>query len=727
MKLHRRWRWAALIAAAVVALALGCEGRPLPPVALPVTILVDPGPFASIEAAAHGESSVTDWGDDDRARACTESFAATELRQFLARATGIAEREIALARPDRLPPAGDVFVLASQPSTPLLKSLLPRRVANSGGQRDGYSLRTMRRGGRGVFVIAGHSRSGTLYGTYAFLEMLGLRFYGMGDTGTVMPPRSPALPRTLRIEDAPRFATRGFWAFEPRGNRDFFLWMARNRMNLWTAEEHDPALLKKLGMRLTAGGHRAQADYLTPTALDPAGGRTRFAAHPEWYGLQGGTRRGDITGENGVNFCTSNADARRELASGLVQDLAAGRLRLADVVEVWPLDGGRWCECDRCREQGTPTDRWLDVVATVCAEVRDARAAGRLRRPVEVVAPAYLETLAPPTRPVSPDLDPAIASVAFFPYFRCYAHALADTSCTEMNVRLLQAYRGWAIAPGRHYTGPLTIGEYYNVSWVHSLPVLYPSVMGRDLPWYAVHGASGLMYMHVPTRLWGPWTLNHAVLARLLWDPGARADSVVAEFERRYFGEPPGSRRMQRYTAWLEGATANITAMVHCVGAFGTSGASGGRLADPRFPLFPLQHFQLESQAARDSRSPNQGPGMKVIDFWIRGAGDSLAAARVGADDPVVAARLADESRRFAYGEAMFGFWLGLIRIAAADRAHDDAAARATWPAVESAAARLRAVREEVQVAGSHADAPDGLAASQVVPTYEFFRRKYGR
>ena len=139
-------------------------------------------------------------------------------------------------------------------------------------------------------------------------------------------------------------------------------------------------------MRLTGGGHHVQADDLDPKAR-MEDGRTRFAVHPEWYGLRGGTRRGDIVGETGTNFCTSNAEARRELAHNLVGDLTRGSLLHADVVELWPLDGGAWCECDSCRAQGTPTDRWLDVVAAVCAEVRGARAAGALQRDVEIMAP----------------------------------------------------------------------------------------------------------------------------------------------------------------------------------------------------------------------------------------------------------------------------------------------------------------------------------------------------
>lgn len=702
--------------------ALACSPAPRP-LARPLTILVDPEPFADVAAAASAESRVDDWRDASRpAAACTESFAALELRRWLARATGLAEGDIAVARPDRLPRTGDVFVLASGASTPLLGSLLPRRPNRIIGAPDGFTLRSLRRGGRSVFVVAGNSRTGTLYGTYALLETLGFRFYGLGDTGVVV-PRAPIVPpRRLEVVDAPRSRTRGFWAFEPRGNRDFFLWMARNRMNLWTAEEPDAPFLRKLGIRLTGGGHRVQADYLDPhVPADSTTRARRFASHPEWYGWRGGARQGDITGESGTNFCTSNAEARAALARGVVHDLIGGRLRDADVVQVWPLDGGRWCECDPCRAQGSATDRWLDVVATVGAEVRAARAAARLARPVELVAPAYLETLAPPTRPVSRDFDPADCSVAFFPYFRCYAHGLADSACTEMNRRLHLAYQGWATAPDRFYTGPMAVGEYYNVSWVHSLPIAYTRAMGADLPWYARTGATGVFTMHAPTRLWGAWTLDHALMARLLWSPDVPADSVVSEFCRRYFAD--AAEPMRAYLEALARATENITALAHCVGAFGTgAGVVGGRLTDPRFPLFPLQHLQ-----PRSAHPPlNDAPDLEQIAASMRGARDALNAARAADADPFVQARLRDEARRFAYGEAMIGFWEGLIRLAALHRAGDAAGARRAWPLVEMEAVRLGAVRDLVQVAGSHADARDGLEASNVAPTYEFLRRRYG-
>ena len=56
-------------------------------------ILVNCGGFTSIEKAAYGEEKV-DWWDGDLTddRACTESFAAVELRNFLAECLGDKQR-----------------------------------------------------------------------------------------------------------------------------------------------------------------------------------------------------------------------------------------------------------------------------------------------------------------------------------------------------------------------------------------------------------------------------------------------------------------------------------------------------------------------------------------------------------------------------------------------------------------------------------------------------------
>src|SRR4030095_10005698 len=74
--------------------------------------------------------------------------------------------------------------------------------------------------------------------------------------------------------------------------------------------------------------------------------------------------------------------------------------------------------------------------------VRKPGADGALKRSVEPSTVAYHEPLPPPTRAPSAELQGI--QVTFCPYFRCYAHELADSTCTEINRRLYLAWRGWA-------------------------------------------------------------------------------------------------------------------------------------------------------------------------------------------------------------------------------------------------------------------------------------------
>jgi hypothetical protein len=735
-----------LLAAALLA-SLPTPADAPPPTPSRLTILVDPGPFSSVEEAAGAEDRVA-WGDADPAddEACTETFAALELRRFLARC--LAPAEVAVSSSRRLPDSGDVILLATRGTSQLADSLAPWPSREPLRGADAFRIRTLDRGHGSVWVIQGVGRSGALYGAYALLEAVGMRFYGLGDTGTVFPTLPARLPRDLRLDGEPAFSSRGLWAWEPRGNEEFFLWMARNRINLWTAAEGRPAFLKKLGVELTCGGHGMQQQLLDPRAdypydhpgwkgdedrprdphpagpgpprdADGNGKLSCFEAHPEWYGLHDGARSPGIRGESGDNFCTSNREAVRELADHLVRSLRDGAWRYADVVNLWMLDGGRWCECDSCRALGGPSARLLELARRVSARVAAARRDGRLRRDVRIAVPAYLETLSPPGSPAGPAPAADGIGVTFFPYFRCYAHALGDPRCAELNRRLMGPLRAWSEL-GRAGGIRLGIGEYYNVSAFKSLPLVFPHVMAEDLRLYARAGARDFHYMHAPTRLWGTWTLNHALLARLLWSPDADVDSLLDDFCRRYY--PTTSARMRRCLAYLETASANVVALQHCVGVYGTSGTAGGRLADHRLPVFPLRHLQLDSPAGGAPLAPSLA-GMAEA---MRGARRELDAARAACRDSLERDRLADDERRFAYGEAMFAFYDHLVRVALQERRGDAAGARREFAGVERAARRLRAVRDLVRVASSHANARDGLEASGVVATYDFFRRRYG-
>jgi len=678
-------------------------GPPAP--SFPVTIVADPGRFGSIEAAA-AAADLVDWWDADPAddEACTESFAAVELLRLLPRALGVAEHQVRLGTPrEGLPARGDVILIGPRVARAFAFS---RPTTGAAERADAFRLAAASRGARTVVVIEGVSRSGTLAGAYALLERLGMRAHQPGDSMLAFAAPGARLPARLESFESPAFDLRGFWAWEPRGDDDFFVWMARNRFNLWTAAEPRSARLAQLGIRLSDGGHMLQQEFLQP-------GR-RFATHPEWFGFEEGRRKRGIEGEFGLNFCTSNLEARRAFARGLVDSLVSGRLRRADVVQVWPLDGGRWCDCPECRAQGSPTDRWLAVVAEAASEVDAARRDRRLAHRVTLMAPAYLETLNPPARPAPAAFGSREVGVAFFPYFRCYAHALNDERCAEINQGMADRFWGWGIFEDRPYRGALAIGEYYNVSWTKSLPVVLPHVMAADLRYYSGAGARDFFYMHAPTRRFGTWALNHALLARLLWDPARDEDSLVADFAaREYAGAGPP---MRDFYAALERGTANLLALQHAVGSVGTG--NHPRLLDPKVPIFLLRHL---SEAPRPMSSDSAASLTEIAAAMVE-ARAALDSALAIATDRRARVALADVEERFAYGEAMIEFWIALIRGAAAHRAGLGPELRAQVARADSAAARLRGVTDLVQVAASHANARDGLEASGAVRVYERLR-----
>jgi hypothetical protein len=644
-----------------------------------------------------------------------------------------------------------VFLLTSDPADPRLAGLdttgAPPLPAGDG---QGFRVFTCAAPGRVVHVIQGASPVGTLYGVYALLERLGVRFYGLGERGAVLPGHAVAPPDTLRWAGQPAFLTRGFWAWEPRGSREFFLWMARNRLNLWTAAEKEADLpyLRKLGIRLTQGGHIIQKTFLDPageypyrharfaasrqTAADPypvspqfLGDRDRdgrlsyFEAHPEWYGLVAGRRSDHIEAESGNNYCTSNAEATAELTKNLVAALSAGAWRNADILVFWMLDDGHWCECERCRAQGTPTDRLFRVLAAVRDGLHAATAAGTLRHPVMLTSLAFLETMPPPTRPIPRGFDAPDFALTYFPIDRCYAHALADTACTEINQAQLQDYAGWGIARARSYRGAIAVGEYYNVSSLHSLPVVYTRILRRDIPWYYRNGARHFHYMHVPTRDWGPWTLNHALLARLLWDPRTDVERVLREYFTRYY--PATSVTTRRFYEALETATANLKLLKHRVRVGRAIYGVARQMRAGAAPL-PLEHLRYETF------HPPKNDGPDIVDMLA-----ALRAARAALDQSIARApagpereRLGEDDRRLRYAEATVGFFDHLIRLYALDRMGDAARAREEWTKLQAVAARLRRMVDVVQVSSRDANAANALAATEAVDLYEAFARRYG-
>jgi len=733
-----------------------------------VTIVANPGPFTSIEKAAVSEEKVNFWDDDfTDDGACTESFAAVELRHFLAACLDMAENDIKLAKPGTLPSQGNVFILGNRASNPLIDSIdAEGKDKLKSASSEAFRIHTHKDQGRTIVIIEGKTRIGTLYGTYDYLEQLGMKFYGLGEQGTVYPAKPVTLPDKMDLVEDPKYITRGYYSAGGRGDKTFFLWAARNHMNLWSSSEKQPHPLdkkivlpadttprfrKKLGFKLISGGHGVQENYLNPNAEYPYnhekfegdenkpaspykvspeykgdrnkdGKLTYGEAHPEWYAQLGGKRKGFNALHLTHNYCTSNDEATRELAKNLIQSLIDGEDKYSDMLDFWMLDGlNHWCECQSCQEQGTFSDRLLDVQYKVYKEIKKAQSEGRLKRNVQLLAIAYLDTLDAPTKQPPEDFDYDNCLVTFFPISRCYAHALADPSCTEINLHTLKCYQKWATATDRPYKGSMVIGEYYNVSSIKTLPVVYTHLMSADIPWYYRTGVRHLNYMHTPTRLWGTWTLNQRLLAKLLWNPQADVDALLADYFRLYY--PTTSERTRRFYEHLEYATRNIKAYKHHVWVGNGYHCLPGKLDNIAKDLFPMDHLQYASHHPTKNDAPDVVDIIEAMNKARREIDDAL----LECTDQTERLRLLEDERRFAYGEAMFRFLYHLVRIDMFHHRGDEVLARHEFESVERWAERLRGITDVIQVSYRHANARDGLEASQADPAYQFFKKKYGQ
>jgi hypothetical protein len=242
-----------------------------------VAIVVDHGDFTSVEEAASGEKEVNFWDADlTDDNACTECFAAMELKKFLLKVTHFQESDIRFAPPSKMPASGDVFILGNHASNPLTTKL-GQDKANEFTSSESFNIRTINNSTQTITIIQGDGRVGTLYGVYTYLNELGIHFFGLGEQGTLYPKNKVSPLKDINITQNPDYLTRGFWISNELKHdpNDMHLWMARNKLNHWTMLDRQVHKIKKLGLILCIGEHTSQLFFINPKhdqrVLPPSG------------------------------------------------------------------------------------------------------------------------------------------------------------------------------------------------------------------------------------------------------------------------------------------------------------------------------------------------------------------------------------------------------------------------------------------------------------------------
>ncbi|MBT3273147.1 MAG: DUF4838 domain-containing protein [Spirochaetales bacterium] len=534
------------------------------------------------------------------------------------------------------------------------------------------------------------------------------------------------------MTERPSFTLRGFWATDNRGTEEFLLWMARNKLNLWSAEQPDKSFCRKLGLRFTAGGHSIFARYADPSMY--------FDVHPEWYGLQNGARSPKIDMNVGDNLCFANEDVRRHIGDSLALDLAAGEWKWVDLINVWALDNGKYCTCDACKALGNPTDQIMLLANDCRRAIVAAQKGGTINREVIVSIPAYHETLDIPSRELPPDFDHEGIVATFFPIERCFVHSFADPGCAEINKPLVEFWDNWTVNPENPFKGPMLVGEYYNVSAYASLAIPATCTMAVDIPYFYRSGARLMHFMHIGTGLWGPLSLTNSQFAAMLWyheiDAGIFAQDY---FDSRYCSQ--AGVIGDAYDT-LERAMMNAKPMKHYAGMdrhtlrntirkpapFSTAIKSSEDLsaASAENSLFTTRHLRYSTRGAESG--PSLTESLDSLGRVERILDDEL----LSSSSPDIRKRIASDLRRVRYTRNAVAFTYHAVRLRMFEAVNDTDCAMLEARALQDVGETLRReiempkLKPESKEDDWHRFYRDGLTATWLSEDYEQIMNHYG-
>ena len=617
------------------------------------TILVSKGPFADIMTAAHAENQINWWDDGQIAEqaVCTLCWTATDIAKYLPGEVEITDSEVGWENR-----AGTVILLGLS-QEPAIVDFCKKMDVTVSAQMPAETLCMAGRKGENAdyVLLTGADRVGAMYAAFAYLERLGVHFIEPGE-----PSYGEACTEAVfDVTESPSYVSRGTMSSFIKGDEPFFLWMAHNRFNFALVNSGDDHYRKKLGISRSVGGHvvfshmiDSQKEYpfcheiyggegkpgdpyaVSPNCTPPSGKNGEFTygdAHPEWYAMFDGERQKDVKrdparGWHAVyNFCTSNKDAVTELCRLLVDELAEGEWKYADYVNVWPLDGGKWCQCEECKKQGNYTARLLQVAYQVDKAIKEAYREGRIKRRIQLVCCAYHETLPVPDTPLPEDFDYENTSVVLYVIERCYVHDIDDPVCTETNQMLHKRLSAWC--DKGNYKGDMMIGEYYNVSSFVAMPFVLTGRILHDIPAYYRMGARHFHYMHISARDWGFIAINNYIHGKLLWNAEADGEALVNIYFTARYGAL--ASQMRALYEQMEKVTANCKYFKHyqymdgrIVSLKNTLNNAPDISALTEEDLFPTKHMQFRGRAD----DPQAGPSMEETMLGLNHALEQLLA-----------------------------------------------------------------------------------------------------
>lgn len=374
---------------------------------------------------------------------------------------------------------------------------VPRELASLGPE--GVSIEA---DGKSITIV-GNTELAARNGVYIYLERLGYRWFFPHEAWHVVPKVKTVFTEFLTVT-APDYESRRIWyaygTASKKCSSDYRNWNKYNCL--------DGAFRVSCGHSYDGIIHRNEAE---------------FKEHPEYFALSADGKRKEnkfcVTSKGLIDLCIR--DRFREIERS---KKSGDPTKEAMMVSMDPSDGPGTCECSRCREIGTVSDRIFHLANEV------AKAVGKKYPGKWVGLYAYSSHQMPTDIKLEPNVYVQVAT-AFnrTPY------------STEELIEM------W----GKRVT-KLGIREYYGVmAWDWDMP-------GKPRGAKVAYVRKALPRMHAQNANainaesncgWISRGLGHYVAAKLMWDVNADVDALVADFYEKCFGKARGPIE-KLFTLW---------------------------------------------------------------------------------------------------------------------------------------------------------------------------------
>jgi hypothetical protein len=403
-----------------------------------------------------------------------ERAAAEELREHIRQITGV---QLPLVRTAaELDGRAGIYVGRSADDA------LVDRARKAGDHPEAFALVV----GPSGISLRGVTSAGTLHAAYELLERMGVRWFMPGELGTVVPRTNTLTLEGQQTAQAPGFTSRRVSGLE----------------RTWA-------------QRLRLGGEAAASTLRMPNIGS-------VQQQPELFALVNGRRHAG-------QLCVSNPQVVEAVAQQMREFF--GQRRGATWFAIGSHGGGH-CECDGCRGMDpvgrfgpytndiNVSDRYVAfanaVLALVASDLPDKRLALTIASP---------HMLPPITQRGHRQLDVVAWSVGY-----CRFHGVNNPICPE-RAMVFQRIQAWAERlDGQYYEKG---GEWGNVAcpgllfpMVHRFRIEMPAYRAAGLPGFTVATYSNWI-SDLPSAYIG---------AKLMWNPAADVDALLADFYHRYYG-----------------------------------------------------------------------------------------------------------------------------------------------------------------------------------------------